>query len=122
MKKLFDGSEAEQFLEGVLEGLVFDVPDIGPCIEDSGFDIEDIVSAVEDIRSGIDDKSASELGAGLKEVYSALKLLPTIYKDCSDAPEEVEKLEAIFSSPYTFAFHTAEDILVNGVDIYDEIK
>ena len=49
-------------------------------------------------------------------------MLPTIYKDCSDAPEEVEKLEEIFSSPYTFAFHTIYDIIVNGIDIADEIE
>ena len=38
----------------MLEGLIFDVPDIGPCIEDSGFDLEDIARAIEDIRAGID--------------------------------------------------------------------
>ena len=30
----------------MLSGLVDDVPDIGPCIEDSGFDIDDIITAV----------------------------------------------------------------------------
>ena len=35
--------DVEQFLIGVLEGIVEDIPDIGPCIEDSGFDIEDVI-------------------------------------------------------------------------------
>ena len=49
-------------------------------------------------------------------------MIPDIYKECSDAPEELEKLEAIFSSPYTFAFHTLEDVIVNGVNIAHNIE
>ena len=42
-KKTLSKYDVEQFLIGVLEGIVEDIPDIGPCIEDSGFDIEDVI-------------------------------------------------------------------------------
>jgi len=102
----------------VLEGIIDDVPDIGPCIVDSGFDIEDIIAAIEDLRAG----GAGNIAQGLKEIFGALQMLPTIVKNCKGLPEEVAQLEAIFSSPYTFMYHTLKDILVNGVNIADNIQ
>ena len=64
---------------------------------------------------------AGNIAKGIEEIYGALKMLPTIYKNCKGVPSEVAELEAIFSSPYTFIFHTLKDILVNGVNIADTI-
>ena len=39
--------------------------------------------------------------------------------------KDIEKLEsfaAIFASPMSFAWHVGKDLVVNGVDIYHEIK
>jgi hypothetical protein len=46
-------------------------------------------------------------------------------KDCHGVVADIEKLEkmaAIFSSPASFAFHTGKDIIVNGVQIYDDVE
>ena len=65
---------------------------------------------------------AGNIAAGLKEIYDALSMLPAIYKNCSGVPAEVEQLEAIFSSPYSFIFHTLRDVLVNGINIADNLE
>ena len=60
--------DVEELLEGVLLGIVEDVPDIGPCIEDSGFDVDALIKAIEDMRAG----GPGNIALGLKEIYSAL--------------------------------------------------
>ena len=60
--------DVEDLLVGVLEGMVEDVPDIGPCIEDSGFDVEDVIKAIEDMKAG----GPGNIAMGLKEIFSAL--------------------------------------------------
>ena len=64
----------------------------------------------------------ANIAKGLQEIYGALGELPSIYKACGGAAAEVEQLEAIFSSPYTFIFHTLKDILVNGKNIADNLE
>ena len=80
--------------------------------------LKDIIKAVEDMRAG----GAGNIAKGLKEIYDALATLPAIFKNCSGAIEEVEQLEAIFSSPYTFIMHSLRDILVNGINIADNLE
>jgi len=50
---------------GVLEGIVEDVPEIGPCIVDSGFDVEAVIQAIEDMKAG----GPGNIAKGLQEIF-----------------------------------------------------
>lgn len=53
------------------------------------------------------------------------KKVPVAIKDCGAVYGDVKKFEealAAISSPWSFAIHVGKDILINGVDIYHNIK
>ena len=45
--------------------------------------------------------------------------------DCKVSVEDAQKLAEMaknFKSPWSFAYHVGEDLLLNGVDIFNEIS
>jgi hypothetical protein len=61
----------------------------------------------------------------VKEVADLLKTVKAGMSDCSHIKADWEKLEemaAIFENPTSFAYHVGKDLLINGVDIFNEIK
>ena len=107
--------------EGVVYGIVEDIPEIGECITGAFGAADDIVEAVKAFKNG----GASNVKKGLKLVGEAIKEIPDVMKACMSMPEEIEKIEkliASFSNPWTFAYHVGEDILVNGVNIINEVN
>lgn len=62
--------------------------------------------------------------SGVKEVGAMLMTIHKAMGDC-DIVDHLKKLEAmasIFESPITFAYHLGKDIMVNGIDIFNEIE
>ena len=102
----------------MLEGIIEDIPDIGPCIKDGVYEIEHVVDAIKLLHDGGPINTEN----GVKELYYGLARLPEMVKSCHGIPGEVRKLEEIFSSPYTFLFHSAIDIIVNGFNIYHNLE
>lgn len=67
----------------------------------------------------------SDIVDGLKKIADAIRVVKAGMKDCTSAKGDFEKLEALaasFANPLTFAWHIAEDLVVNGRDIYHEIN
>jgi len=62
---------------------------------------------------------------GVKEVGLLLNAVKKGMTDCTEFKADWAKLAAIaavMSNPSSFAYHVGKDLLVNGVDIYHEIK
>lgn len=114
--------EVAQITEGILIGAVNaeGLDNIEACLTDAEHVFGDVKAAVGDFE----EKTASGTAQGLKELGAAVITISHMMKDCHGVVADIERLEkmaAIFSSPASFAFHTGKDIIVNGVQIYDDI-
>ena len=110
-----------KIFEGVVYGIVEDIPEIGDCITGAASSAEDFYKGIEKIKAG----GASNIEAGLKLLGEGVKDIPGILKHCKGIPEEIETIEKLiktFSNPWTFIFHVGKDILVNGRNIFHEVE
>ena len=90
------------------------------CFKDGDKLIKEIQEAVADFKK----ESFSGVKAGIKMVGTISDQVGNDIKDCSAGVKDIEKLiemAASFKSPWAFAFHIGKDILLNGVDIYNDI-
>ena len=117
----FEVEDALQIVEGVVLGaLKAESPVSVTCIGDT----ETLMS---EIKEGVDDfKKETFRGVkdGLTIFGTAFKQVATDIQDCEEAIEDIEKLyemAIIFSNPWSFAYHVGKDLLLNGVDIYNDI-
>ena len=122
-KKLgFDGNDFFHIVEGLLEGIgaAESWSDVQPCIDSTEDAVQNVITAVEYFEK----EDPVSVAYGLAALAKAFEDLPTAIKSCVASAEDVEilikALEAI-SNPYTYVFVVAKNLIVNGVDIYDEI-
>ena len=93
---------------------------IEQCLADLYAAGSDLVQAVELFEK----QDAESVLAGLKLLGQAIELIPDAMNECQTAIADAERLYqmiANFKSPLSFAYHVGKDILVNGVQIYNEI-
>jgi len=113
----------EQIFIGVLKGIEVEanLTAIEKCLTDVSTAGNDFVEAVEDfLKEDMDD-----VKAGLKLLGEAIELLPDAMTDCQAAIQDAERLYemiANFKDPWSFIYHVATDLVVNGVQIYDDIQ
>ena len=105
-------------MRGALKAEGFD--DVEKCFSEAKEVVKDVESAYADFKKG----HASDVITGLKEVGSMLKALKSALKDCnwSGDIKKLESMAVIFASPLSFAYHVGKDLVLNGVDIYHEIR
>jgi len=111
--------EAGLIAGGLVEGFV-GAADIKVCMQKSVTTIEDVKDAVQDFEK----KDAYDVLKGLKALAGGLHTLPDALRACKAAESDIEQLvDALkqFSTPKSFAFHVAKDLVVNGRDIFSEI-
>jgi hypothetical protein len=113
----------EEIVGGILLGAIDaeGFTDIASCIKDAEEVFGDAKIAVNDFKK----KDVSDVIAGIKEVAELMKVVHRGMSDCSSLKADWEKLTkmiAIFDSPTSFAYHVGKDLLVNGVQIYDEVE
>ena len=118
-----DATKLEEIVGGILKGALDaeGFTDIGHCIKDAEEVFADAKIAVEDFKK----QDVADIIAGIKEVAELLLVVNKGMKDCSHILADWKKLEkmiAIFDSPTSFAYHVGKDLLINGVQIYDEIE
>ena len=118
-----DRIKLEEIVGGVLKGALhaegFD--DINSCIGDAETVFKDAETAVQDFKAG----GATNVIKGLQEVGQILQVVQSGMKDCSNIKADWSRLEGMvkaFSNPTSFAYHVGKDLIVNGKDIYGEIK
>jgi hypothetical protein len=112
----------EQIVDGLLKGALhaegFD--DIAHCIQDVEEVVADAETAVADFKAG----DIQHVIDGVKEVGELIKVVKQGMQDCSHIKadwDRLAKMVAIFNSPTSFAYHVGKDLLVNGVEIYDDV-
>jgi len=114
--------EVEQIVEGILRGALDaeGFTDITQCMNDAETVISDVELAVGDFKKG----GVSNIVDGLKQVGDILEGVQKDMSDCSSIKADWGKMTtmiASFKSPWSFAYHTGKDLVVNGADIYQEI-
>jgi len=110
--------DVAKFVEGVLYGIVQEqYGNLDTCITDIDNFATDILIAVNDFEQ----QSFSGVKAGLAELGTIVKLVPTAVKDCEHVVanlEQLEKMVEVFTHPLSLIWHAAKSLVVNGVDIY----
>ena len=111
---------AEQFAEGFFNGIFGTVEGAVACMRD----VKTVASEVETTIS--DFKSHSYISA-IEEIGTIASGLSTDIQDCesasTEAQELAQQLKTIYedSSAWTVTFEIGKNVLVNGVDIYNDI-
>ena len=113
----------EKIFIGVLRGIEVEanLTAIETCLGDVSTAGQDFVEAVQDFMK----EDEADVKAGLKLLGEAIELLPDAMTACEEAVQDAERLYqmiANFKDPWSFVYHVATDLLVNGVQIYDDIN
>lgn len=121
-QKDVDVKMLEEIVGGILKGAIDaeGFTDINSCIKDAETVFADAKLAIDDFKK----KDVSDVIAGIKEVAELMKVVKNGMQDCSSIKADWEKLVkmiSIFDSPTSFAYHVGKDLMVNGVQIYEEI-
>ena len=111
----------EQFSIGLLKGTIETaVPDLMTCINDAETLVQDVEVAYGDFKK----ETFDGVKDGIEEIGTIVKAVATDINDCKTGIAAIETLVHIaegVSSPWSFAYHVGKDLLLNGVDIYNDI-
>ena len=94
--------------------------EIAKCVSDLESVVVDVDTAVKDFKAG----GATNVLNGLKALGDTFKQVGSSMKDCSSTQADWDKLKAmadVISSPWSFVYHVGKDLIVNGVEIFDDI-
>ena len=108
-------------LEGIAKGaLNAEALNLGACIVDGEAIINKAKAAVADFES----ETKEGVEAGVIQIAMLMMSAKSAITDCNPQTD-VAKLDAMiaeFSSPTAFAYQVKKNLMVNGVDIFMEIK
>jgi hypothetical protein len=115
-------SDMYKFTEGLLKGAIdLSVPSASRCFKD----IDDLTTDVEEAVTDFKKMSFSGVKAGIHKVGDVVDEIEADIADCKVSAEDAKKLTEMaknFKSPWSFIFHMGKNILLDGVDIYNEIE
>jgi hypothetical protein len=106
-------------LKGALEAEGFD--DIEKCIADAKHVIDDAEAAYDDFKG----HDITQIINGVKEVADLLTSVKDGMQDCSHLKADWAKMAemaSIFESPTEFAYNVGKNLIINGKDIFKEVK
>ena len=117
-----DLKEAEQIIIGILAGALKaeGLDNIVNCVKDAETIFTDVKDGIALLKKG---DATDELN-GLKDIAEGVFKIKDAITDCKGVVADFEKLEtmaAIFSNPWSFAYHVGKDLIVNGVEIYHDV-
>lgn len=107
------------FLEGAIQAEGLD--NIETCIKDA----EVLVTDAEKAYGDCTVHDLSHKVKCTKDIATLTGAAKHAITDCKNIKGDIKKLEAmaeIFSNPTSFLWHTAKDLVVNGIDIFHEIQ
>jgi len=115
--------EVAEVVTGILVGALKaeGLDSIENCIKDS----EIVFSDVKDGIQLIEKETASDVLAGLKKIGAGVVEIKTALSDCKGIVADFEKLgkmAAVYSNPWSFAYHIGKDLVVNGVTIFKDTE
>ena len=111
---------AEQFAEGFFNGIFGTVEGAVKCIRD-------IKTVASEVETTVTDLKAHQYITAIEEIGTIAGGLSTDIQDCSSASTEAQQLaqqlETLYdnASAWDITFEVGKNILVNGVDIYNDI-
>jgi len=115
--------EIAQIVEGILIGALKaeGLDNIENCIKDG----ETIYSDVKDGIALLEKGDAADELAGLKKIGAGVVEIKSAVSDCEGIVADfgtLAKMAAVYSNPWSFAYHIGKDLLVNGVSIYHDTE
>ena len=117
--------EITQLVDGFLLGALQteQVYDLDTCLKDVNPLITDMTTAIEDFKDG----SYYRITDGIYQLGQFVSQIKVVTKDCSIAlrEEDMDKLKAMeeaFLHPKQLILNVGEDLVVNGVEIYQDVK
>jgi hypothetical protein len=115
--------ETAQVIEGILIGALKaeGLTSIQDCIKDGTTIFHDVQDGITLLKKG---DAADEL-AGLKKIGAGVVEIKSALVDCKDIVADFEtlgKMAAVYSNPWSFAYHVGKDLIVNGVTIYKDTE
>ena len=117
----FSLNDLEQFTMGFFKGAVEEaLPNVMSCIQDAETLVSDIEKAVADFKK----EDFDGVKNGIMEVGTIVKTISSDIKDCEAGVKGAEaliKMAESFESPWSFEYHLAKDLIVNGVKIYTQV-
>ncbi|CAK58903.1 unnamed protein product (macronuclear) [Paramecium tetraurelia] len=116
-------------VKGVVEGVQVDdhveVKEIVSCLNDSEALIENIVKAITNLES----QTFDGVKEGIKLIGVAIQQIPDAITACESGSEEMVALSKLLTNmleqlrnPWTFSYKIGYNLIVNGLDIYQEIS
>jgi hypothetical protein len=116
-------SQVAEIVNGVLMGALKaeHADDLVTCLKDADRTVEDLNEAYHDFKL----KTAAGTASGLVALGHAMEDLGHDVEECASVVHLFETIVTwshTFTNPISFAFHVGEDLLLNGVQIYDDIE
>eukprot|EP00966_Prymnesium_polylepis_P324137 7380228-Prymnesium_polylepis.2 len=113
-------SDGRRILQGFFDSDEF--PNLKACASETADAYQEIKSTIEEIEK----LTPADIKTGLADLGTAMTNLKKALVDCKASEKDVadfaKALEQGFEHPLSFAFHVGKELLVNGKDIYTEIK
>ena len=117
----FNLNDLEQFTIGFFKGAVEEaIPDVMTCVQDGETLIHDVEIAIADFKK----ENFNGVKKGIEEIGTIVKSISKDIKDCEagvTGAEAIITMAESFENPWSFAYHLAKDLVVNGVQIYHQI-
>ena len=117
----FSVADLEDFTIGLFKGAIeAEVPDVMECIKDAETLAGDVETAFGDFKKETFDGVKN----GIEEIGTIVSSISNDVKTCKGAVTGIEdliKMAESFKSPWSFAYHVAHDLVVNGVKIFHEV-
>ena len=117
--------EITQLLDGFLIGALQteEVYDLESCVKDINPLFTDITTAIEDFKDG----SYYRITDGLYQLGQFFAQIKVVTKDCPQAlreedKEKLKEMEDAFTNPKQLILDAGEHLVVNGVEIYQDVK
>ena len=111
----------EDFTLGFLKGAIeAELPNVMDCIQDAETLVSDVEKAVADFKK----ENFDGVKNGIIEVGTIVRSISGDIKTCKEGITGIDnliKMAESFKSPWSFAYHVAHDLLVNGVEIFHEV-
>ncbi|CAD8099315.1 unnamed protein product [Paramecium primaurelia] len=116
-------------VKGVVEGVQVDdhveVKEIVSCLNDSEALIDNIVKAIQNLET----QTFDGVKEGIKLIGIAIQQIPDAITACESGSEEMVALSKLLTNmleqlrnPWTFSYKIGYNLIVNGLDIYQEIN
>lgn len=115
--------EVAEVVEGILIGALKaeGLTSIEDCIKDGETIFSDVKDGIALLKKG---DAADEL-AGLKKIGAGVVEIKQAVSDCKGIVADFEtlgKMAAVYSNPWSFAYHVGKDLIVNGVTIFHDTE